>query len=75
MTPEAIDVLIGCNEADLAQISRQVAELNRKWDRLQEERARLLKLRREVQDGEVDCRQGCDLAGQQDDRVGDPSPE
>lgn len=48
MTPEAIDVLIGCNEAELAQVSRQVAELNRKWDRLQEERARLLKLKREV---------------------------
>lgn len=48
MTPEAIDVLIGCNEADLAQISRQVAELNRKWDRLQEERSRLIKLKRGV---------------------------
>lgn len=48
MTPEAIDILLGCNEADLSAVSRQVAELNKKWDRLQEERARLLKLRREV---------------------------
>ncbi len=46
MTPEAIEVLISCNQADLNAVSRQVAELHRKWDSLQEERARLLKLQR-----------------------------
>jgi len=48
MTPEAIEVLLGCNQADLNAVSRQVAELHRKWDQLQEERTRLLKLQREV---------------------------
>lgn len=52
MTPEAIEVLLGCNQADLSQVSRQVAELNKKWDRLQEERARLIKLQREVRNGQ-----------------------
>lgn len=48
MTPEAIEILINCNQADLNSVSRQVAELHRKWDRLQEERARLIRLQREV---------------------------
>lgn len=46
MTPEAIQILINCNQADLNAVSRQVAELHKKWDRLQEERVRLLKLQR-----------------------------
>lgn len=46
MTPEALEILISCNQADLNSVSRQVAELHKKWDRLQEERARLLKLQR-----------------------------
>jgi uncharacterized protein YPO0396 len=46
MTPEALEILINCNQADLNSVSRQVAELHKKWDQLQEERARLLKLQR-----------------------------
>ena len=46
MTPEAIEILINCNQADLNSVSRQVAELHRKWDQLQEERARLIRLQR-----------------------------
>lgn len=46
MTPEAIEILINCNQADLNAVSRQVAELHRKWDQLQEERARLIRLQR-----------------------------
>ena len=48
MTPEAIEILLSCNQADLNNVSRQVAELHRKWERLQEERARLMRLQREV---------------------------
>jgi uncharacterized protein YPO0396 len=48
MTPEAIEVLINCNQADLNSVSRQVAELHKKWERLQEERTRLMSLKREV---------------------------
>ncbi len=46
MTPEAIQVLLECNQADLNRVSREVAQLNQQWSRLQEERTRLLKLQR-----------------------------
>jgi hypothetical protein len=53
MTPEAIQILLDANQADLNDTSRWVAELNKKWDRLQEERTRLLRLQREVNSGQA----------------------
>ena len=53
MTPEALDILLNCNQADLNAVSRQVAELHKRWDKLQEERQRLIRLQREVNRGEA----------------------
>jgi uncharacterized protein YPO0396 len=53
VTPEAIELLISCNQADLNSVSRQVAELHKRWDKLQEERQRLIRLQREVNRGEA----------------------
>lgn len=46
VTPEACAVLLGVNQKELNEVTRRIAELNRKWDRLQAERQHLLEVQR-----------------------------